>query len=60
MTRIATAQEVAALYASLFQPPTIQAAPGGNSITADYGGGVPIVIQRAAAVPVRRSLHSNR
>ncbi len=59
MTRIATREEVADLFAGLFQPPTIELAQGGNAINASYGGD-PIVFKRGASVPVRRSTHSAR
>lgn len=59
MTRIATKQEVADLFASLFQPPTIATAQGGNAVTVDYGSS-PIVFKRSAAATVRKATHSSR
>lgn len=60
MTRIATRDEVAELFAGLFQPPKAEATQGGSAVTVTYQGESPIVIKRGSAVSSRRSTHSNR
>jgi hypothetical protein len=59
LTRIATKQEVAELFASLFKPPTIATAQGGNAVNVSYGSD-PIVFKRSAAATVRKATHSSR